>query len=387
MKGAHGRFEVGIVAGCYIYLVEVRFHSISCVLVHCPSVHHYDRLLEKEVCVNYGKESYTVCTGKWLSTYEDTVRAQNPPIRLSYFLSPPPITMNLLFILLHPRVAILVFVFYELSKVSAYPKPQAVPKPDSSQFPFALVTGSPSTQPGPTATVELALDTLSTRYSTLSLTSESSTLIPPTFPSLSFPLFSSFPSGDAVPPSLNPTISIIPTLDLPDSLLGPNPTPPSIATTPLVPQLSEQAPFSPPPERQTVSLSTETPHPSSDPLILSPDNPTTPTNNGLVIGIAFASMFMFTIVCLLILRCSRWYHTKCTTLSSSSLTQSGSLSNSGAMEKRKRMRGTLFDVETGVVENLAGIGRAVCECVSVRGTRCTLTETSGTSYGTQGTGM
>lgn len=33
------------------------------------------------------------------------------------------------------------------------------------------------------------------------------------------------------------------------------------------------------------------------------------------------------------------------------------------------MRGTLFDVETGVVENLAGIGRAACEFLSFKA-RC-----------------
>jgi hypothetical protein len=268
--------------------------------------------------------------------------------------------MNLLITLLYlnPRVPTLVFVFYKLSKVSAYPIPQEVPKLDSSQ------SASSSTQPGPTTTVELVLNTIPTRYSTLSPTSEPSTLIPPTFRSLSFP------SGDAVPasePSLNPTISIIPTLDLDslgyplDSSLGPNPTPLSIATTPFAPQLPEQAPFSPPPERQTASLPTEIPHPSSDPLILPPDNPTTPMNGGFVIGMVFVSMFTFTIVCLAILRCARWYHTKSTSLSSSNPTQRGSIFNSGAMEKRKWMRGTLFEVETGVVENLAGIGRAICE--------------------------
>lgn len=89
-------------------------------------------------------------------------------------------------------------------------------------------------------------------------------------------------------------------------------------------------------------------------------------NNGFVIGMVFASMFIFTTVSLLILRCSRWYHTKRTSVSSSKLTQSGSYSNSDAIEKHKRMRGTLFDVETGMVENLAGIGGAVCEFVSVR---------------------
>lgn len=277
--------------------------------------------------------------------------------------------MNLLVILLNPRVAILISFCYVISKVYAYPNPQAVPKLDSSQSPFALslATGSSSTQPGPTLTVELALDTLSTRYPTLSPTADSSTLIPTsTLLSPSFLLFSSFPSGDAVPASrssLNPTISIIPTLD---PLLGPNTTPLSMATTPFVPQPSEQVPFSPPPDYQTVPLPTEVPHSSSDAWVLSHEHSTTPMNNGFVIGMVFASMFIFTIVSLLILRCSRWYHTKRTSVSSSKLTQSGSYPNSGAMEKCKRMRGTLFDVETGMVENLAGIGGAVCEFVSVR---------------------
>ena len=281
--------------------------------------------------------------------------------------SPPQTNMNLLINLLNPRVSILIHICFVISKVSAYPNPQAVPNLDSSQSPFAFAPGSSLTQPGPTSTVELALNTLSTRYSTLSPTSESSTLIPAsTLPSPSFLLFSSFPSGDVVP-ALNSIISIIPTLDSLDSSVGPNPTTPvNMITTPLVPQPSEQAPFSPPPDYQTLSLSTEIPHSSSDAWSASPEHSTTPMNNGFVIGVVFASMFILTIVCLLILRCSRWYHAKRISLSSSKLTQDGSYSNSGAMEKRKWMRGTLFEVETGMVENLAGIGRDVCEFISVR---------------------
>ena len=269
--------------------------------------------------------------------------------------------MNLL-----PRVAILISFCYVISSVSAYPNPQAVPKLDSS-FALALATGSSPTQPGPTLTVELAL---TTRYPILSPTSESSTLVPTsTLPSPSFLLFSLFPSDDAVPASgssLNPTISIIPTLDPLDASLGPNSTPLSMATTPFVPQPSEQVPFSQPPDYQTVSLPTKVPHSSSDAWVLSHEHSPTPMNNGFVIGMVFVSMFIFTMVSLLILRCSRWYHTKRTSVSSSKLTQSGSHSNSDAMENHKRMRGTLFDVETGMVENLAGIGGAVCEFVTVQ---------------------
>ena len=283
--------------------------------------------------------------------------------------SPPQTKMNVL-----TRVSILIYFCYVVSKVSAYPNPQAVPKLDSSQSPFAIFAPSSSlTQPGPSSTVQLAPNTLSTRYPTLSPTSESSPLIPAsTLPSpSSLLLFSSFPSGDAVPArrsSLNPMVSIIPTLDPLDSSLGPNPTPVDMATAPLVPQPSEQAPFDPPPDYQTVSLSTEVPHSSSDAWSSSPEHSTTPMNNGFVIGVVFASMFILTIVCLLMLRCSRWYHANRSSVSSSSkLTQGGSYSNPGAMEKRRWMRGTLFDVETGMVENLAGIGRVVCEFISVRG--------------------
>jgi hypothetical protein len=291
--------------------------------------------------------------------------------------------MNLLII--NTRLTFFVFFlyfFYVLPNVSAYPFP----------FPQAvvpqLVTGPSSTHPASTAAVQLALSTLFTPpyYST----SESSTLFPATTTFQS----PSFPSDDAVPasrPSLNPTVSvsIIPTLDPLDSSPGPNVTPLSIATatatTPLAPQPSEQAPFSPPQDYQTVSLPAEIPHSSSDPWVLAPEHSTAPMNNSFVIGVVFASMFVFMIVCLLILRCSRWYKTKHTSIPSPNLTRNGSFSNSSAMEKRKWMRGTLFDVETGVVENLAGIGRAAREFISLRSTLRTLTENAGTSYGIRAT--
>jgi hypothetical protein len=55
------------------------------------------------------------------------------------------------------------------------------------------------------------------------------------------------------------------------------------------------------------------------------------------------------------------------------------------MEKRKWMCATVFDVETGKVENLAGIGRAICEFIPFGDGPYTLTTNSGTSYGVRET--
>jgi hypothetical protein len=267
------------------------------------------------------------------------------------------------------RVVATFVYFYLLSQVSAYPNPQTTPPtvPKLNSQSFGLVPGSESTQP-PLKTVQLALTTLSTRSSILSSTFESSTPIPAsTFHPLSFPSFpssSSSPAGDAVPAttlSLSLTISVASTFYLLDSLYEPDATPVSAPATSLAPQPSEQVPLGSPLGYATASIPTQLPHPSSDAWILSPQPSTTSVNHSFVIGMVFASMFAFTVVCLLILQCSRWYHAKRTSLSSSDLTQSGSFSTSAAMEKRKWVRGTLFDVEIGMVENLAGVGRAACE--------------------------
>ena len=265
-----------------------------------------------------------------------------------------------------PHIAILGLCLFVLSKVSAYPnpQPQAGLTLDSSQSAFGFVTGSPSTQAASATTItQLPLATLPTRYSSSLLISESSTLIAAasTFQSSSFLSFSSFSVADVVPvsrSSLGPTISITPTLDPPDFSPGPNASPAPTATPPLALQPSGQVPLSPPPDYQTSSSLIELPQSSVAASVLSPEHSAAPVNNNFVIGMVFASMFAFMIVCLLILQCSRWYRTKRTSLSSPNLARSGSFSNSAAMEKRKWMRGTLFDVETGMVENLAGIGRA-----------------------------
>jgi hypothetical protein len=160
---------------------------------------------------------------------------------------------------------------------------------------------------------------------------------------------------------LDPTVSIIPTLNPLDFSPEPNASPPSTATPSLALQPSGQMPLSASPDYQTASSLAELPQPSSDAPVLSQEHSAAQINNNFVIGMVFTSMFAFTILCLLILRCSRWYRTKRTLLSSPKLTRIGSFSNSAAIEKRKWMRGTLFDVETGMVENLAGIGRAARE--------------------------
>ena len=283
------------------------------------------------------------------------------------FLSPPHYQLSLMpHVVLH--VAILGLSFFVLSKVSAYPNPQAGPKLDSSQSAstsaFGLVTGSSSTQGASPTITERPLSTLPTRYSSSLPASESSLLIAATTFQSSFLSFSSFSSGDVVLASRSssyPTISIIPTLDPLDSSPEHHASPLSIATPPLAIQPTEQVPLSPPSDHQTASPPIELPQPSSDAPVLSPEHSAAPVNNNFVIGMVFASMFAFMIVCLLILQCSRWYRTKRTSLSSANLTRIGSLPNSATMEKRKWMRGTLFDVETGMVENLAGIGRAARE--------------------------
>ena len=296
-------------------------------------------------------------------------------IPLLCFLSPPqpPHQPNMPHA---PRVAILGLCLFVLSKVSAYPnpQPQAGLKLDSSQPAFGFVTGSPSTQAASATTItQLPLATLPTRYSSSLLTSESSTLIAAaaaTFQPSSILSFSSFSVADVVPASrssLDPTIAITPTLDLPDFSPGPNASPAPIGTPPPALQPSGQVPLSPPPDHQTASSLIELPQSSDAASVLSQEHSATPVNNNFVIGMVFASMFAFMIVCLLILQCSRWYRTKRTSLSSPNLARSGSFSNSAAMEKRKWMRGTLFDVETGMVENLAGIGRAARELLPLRG--------------------
>ena len=298
--------------------------------------------------------------------------------------------MFIIQIILNPRVvAIFGFIIFTvLSKVSAYPPdPQPDLKLGDSQSPFGLVTRSFATHGTPTTTVELALTALSTPSSTLPPTSGASTLTTSSS-FLSFSSFSSFPSVDPVLTSrlsLNPTTSIRPNLDPLDSPLELTATPLSTTPTPLTPQLSEQVPFSPPLDSQTASLPTEFPRPSTDARVLSPgEHSTTTVNNNFVIGMVFASMFAFMILCLLILQCSRWYRSKRTSFSSPNLARSGSSSNSPATEKRKWMRGTLFDVETGMVENLAGIGRAARELFPFRG-KLIYSDDPATSYGTRET--
>lgn len=59
MKSASRRFKVSIVVECYIRLLEDGLDNISGVLVHCPSLHCYDCLLEKRM----REKIHTVSTG------------------------------------------------------------------------------------------------------------------------------------------------------------------------------------------------------------------------------------------------------------------------------------------------------------------------------------